>query len=76
MTERIAPRPEFAFHKLNEAGQKAAKEIAEEFSKLLDKLDTYVVGGREYAICKTKLEEACFFAKKAMAIQPKYQEMT
>lgn len=31
------------------------------------------VGGREFAIVMTKLEEACFFAKKAMALQPENQ---
>ena len=64
----------FAFHKLNEDGIKAANTIAEGFNKLLGLLNIICSEGREFAICKTHLEEACFYAKKAMAKLPANQE--
>jgi hypothetical protein len=67
----------FQFHKLNEAGIKKAIQIAEAFDKLLTELKTLCPErseGREFAIVKTKLEEASFFAKKAMANWPENQE--
>lgn len=61
-------RPEFAVHILNEEGIQKAKDIAFLFSEFLDKLESYIgPPGREVAIVKTKLEEAGFFAKKAMS---------
>ena len=59
----------FKSHRLNEHGLRQAKEIADKFDLLLNDLrHTYCREGRELAICRTKLEEACFFAKKAMAV--------
>lgn len=68
-------RDEFTFHKLNEKGIEKAKEIAVRFSILLNELE-YTIGssGREMAIVRTKLEEASFFAKKAMAVRPENQQ--
>jgi|HubBroStandDraft_3_1064219.scaffolds.fasta_scaffold403053_2 hypothetical protein len=76
--------PLFQFHKLNDEGQKKAIGIAEAFSELLEKLNYLATGSqvypvappncRELAIVKTKLEEACFFAKKAMAVLPENQQ--
>lgn len=63
--------PLFAFHKLNPDGQEKAKAIAAAFDDLHARLlAAGSLGGREGAIVKTKLEEACFFAKKAMAVDP------
>lgn len=71
----------FKFHKLNSEGMVKAQMIATDFSDLLMKLEAHVQegsantwAGREMSIVKTKLEEACFFAKKAMAKQPENQE--
>lgn len=70
---------EFAVHMLNDEGKAKAKRIAEAFDRLLDELTTpaspddptiLCPPGRETAIARTKLEEACFFAKKAMASAP------
>jgi hypothetical protein len=61
--------PLFEVHILNDEGKANAKDIAGKFDNLLLDLEK-VCGdppGREWAIVKTKLEEACFFAKKAMA---------
>lgn len=61
--------PLFAVHMLNDAGKANANDIANKFDSLL--LDLEKVAGdpptREWSIVKTKLEEACFYAKKAMA---------
>ncbi len=61
---------EFQVHMLNDAGKAKAKIIAETFDACLDKLVEVCPAGRELALVKTKLEEACFFAKKAMANEP------
>ena len=70
----------FEVHMLNDQGKKRAQDIAESFDALLGALQAiwipasnYTLGGREQAIVRTKLEEACFFAKKAMAIQKENQ---
>ena len=65
----------FAVHMLNESGKTKAVAIAEAFDSLLASLvsDGGCGDGREFSICKTKLEEACFFAKKAMASKPENQ---
>lgn len=68
-------RSEFAVHMLNEDGKAKAQGIAERFSNLLDDLENYGVAGRDLALVKTKLEEACFVAKRGMASQPQYQEV-
>lgn len=66
----------FRTHKLNEIGLENAKDIAFKFHHLLNELsDVCDDHSREFNICKTKLEEACFFAKKAMAILPSNQDV-
>lgn len=59
----------FEVHILNERGRRAAKEIALKFDGLMTFLSMNLPEGREMSIVATKLEEACFFAKKAMASQ-------
>jgi hypothetical protein len=61
--------PQFAVHMLNEEGKKKAQEIAQGFDDLLTRLESICPDGRSLDIVKAKLEEACFFAKKAMAEQ-------
>ena len=66
----------FAFHKLNIDGQAKAVEIAKQFSALLGSLEVMLgdaAKGRDFAIVKTKMQEACFFAKRAMAVVPENQ---
>lgn len=58
---------EFEVHKLNEPGINNAKKIASMFNQLIEELKTVCPDGREFSIVRTKLEEACFFAKKSMA---------
>lgn len=67
-------RPEFKVHMLNEAGKKKAAAIAEGFTILLDGIEAKGVTGRDLALVKTKLEEACFHAKRGIASLPENQE--
>ncbi len=64
------PRPEFEVHILNDFGVIKAKAMAEHFALLMDFLESagMCMPGRELSIAKTKLEEACFYARKAMSI--------
>ncbi len=57
----------FQVHMLTEEGKTKALMIAQAFDSLLANLTAIVPEGRELAIVRTKLEEACFFAKKGMA---------
>lgn len=65
----------FDVHMLNDDGKRAACRIAVDFTELLRSLEeTCGKDGREMAVVRTKLQEAAFFAKRAMAVQPKYQQ--
>ncbi len=59
--------PLFQVHRLNPGGLAKAEFVANAFDDLLSNLMAHVPPGREFAIVKTKLEEACFFAKKGIA---------
>lgn len=64
---------EFEVHMLNESGKAASRMIASVFDELLNALETVnPEPSREMSLVRTKLEEACFFAKKAMAVQARY----
>ena len=64
----------FEVHMLNTRGRDKSAEIAAAFDGLLERLTPMVVDPRLLAIVTTKLEEACFFAKKGMASQEDNQE--
>jgi len=66
----------FQVHRLNDEGMKKAEMIASAFDRLLTELKPLCAEGREFAIVKTKLEEAAFFAKKAMSTVAKHQDVT
>jgi len=59
----------FEVHMLNEEGIKKARQSAELFDELLNRVGILVPPSREFSIVTTNLEEACFFAKKGMANQ-------
>lgn len=64
--------PLFEVHMLNEVGKPKAKAIAEAYDRCLAEV-TELIGAapsRELSIAKTKLEESCFYSKKAMANNP------
>ena len=64
----------FKVHMLNDRGKEKARRIAEGFDELLTDLQQVCPEGRSLSIVRTKLEEACFFAKRAMASEPENQE--
>lgn len=65
--------PEFSFYKLNELGVEKSKLIKDIFNDALNKINCICPPSRELSIVKTKLEEACFFAKKSIAKSSVYQ---
>ena len=65
----------FQFPRLNDDGIKKAEEIAVTFNECLRVLKTMCPEGREFSIVKTKLEEASFFAEKAMANEKSNQDL-
>lgn len=72
-------RNEFQVHVLNDIGIDRAKGVGELFSEFLDKLESFIPqtpsqNGREMALVKTKLQEASFFAKRAIAVLPENQK--
>jgi hypothetical protein len=67
---------EFEVHILNESGIQKARDLAGLFDGLLDKVVELVPAGRELSIVRTKLEEACFFAKKGIANAAENQKET
>ncbi len=68
-------RREFQVHKLNKNGLSAAAAIATCFSVCLETVEEIAgADGREMALVRTKMEEACFFAKKTIAQMPQFQE--
>ena len=69
MSTDTSRNEQFAVTRLNEIGLQKSALIRDHFDNLLNQLQLDLcVEGREFNIVKTKLEEACFFAKKAMAI--------
>lgn len=69
-------REEFDVHMLNVQGIIRAKDLAAEFSALLNKIEKYggAVAHRELALARTQLQTASFWAKRAMALNPENQK--
>lgn len=63
----------FKTHLLNDEGKVLARKIADLFDDALESAKALGVDGRELSLVTTKLEEACFFAKKSIAIKPENQ---
>ena len=65
----------FTFHKLNQKGIDRAVTIAEAYTTLVNLINELVPNNsREKSVAFTKLEEASFFTKKAMAQLEENQE--
>lgn len=68
--------PLFQVHKLNKEGFEKAELLAGLFDDLLTGMEKLNLrDGRELALSRTHLEEACFFAKKALASNPANQDL-
>lgn len=71
---RAAIREEFDVHVLNHEGLRKARDIASCFSTLLNDLEEHCgKDGREMALVRTHLQQANFFAKRAMVTRPENQ---
>jgi hypothetical protein len=74
MTELI--RDEFQVHLLNSEGIDRAKALAYLFSKFLNDVESITGNaGREVSIIRTKLQEASYFAKRAVATRVENQQV-
>ena len=64
-------RQEFQVHHLNETGMTKAVEIADIFSDCLEEVEKLLPEKcRGKSLVVTKLQEACFFAKREIALDP------
>jgi hypothetical protein len=59
--------PLFKSRTLTEAGQQHAEDIRLAFTQCLERVSVYLQDGREMSLVRTKLEEASFYAIKALA---------
>jgi hypothetical protein len=59
---------------LNENGKRSLELISILYDNLLEELRTLCEESREFSIATTKLEESCFFAKKAACIKKENQK--
>lgn len=60
----------FQVHTLNEEGMKKAKHLQDLFEQFFAQITEGLPDSREKSIVATKLQEASFYAKRAMAMQP------
>lgn len=60
----------FEVHKLNDDGMRKAAALAKTFAALERELQNLCAQSRELSIARTHLETACFYAKRAVAIDP------
>lgn len=61
---------------LNDAGEAAARKLQAIFETTLREVEEVCGGaGRDMAIARTKLQEACMFAHSAMTTRPENQEV-
>lgn len=67
-------RQEFQVHILNDDGIAKARVLGDLFSGLLTSIEQMIPPGRDLAVVVTKLQEASFFAKRAVAADPANQK--
>ena len=66
----------FTSYKFNPEGLKKVAAISEAFQTLLIELNKHCPEGQDYDKTKNLLEEACMFAKKAMAKRASNQDQS
>lgn len=71
--QTLTTTPDFGYKKLNADGILAVNAIQGGFEALTIELLQVCPPGRHASIVVTKLEEACFFAKKAVAHDKRFQ---
>lgn len=68
-------RQEFTSYRLNDLGLDKLRTLRDLFTDTLNQVeDLCGVDGREMALVRTKMEEASFFANKAMAKRAENQQ--
>jgi len=65
--------PEFTVRRLNDSGLEQAEQIGKWYDELLNQVRNITPEGRELALVKTHLEQACFYTKRAMSKDPQNQ---
>lgn len=73
MTEQATLHPAFTPHLLNAQGLEKSQRLRAAFSALLCEVEALLPAGRELAIVRTKLEEACMFAVRGVAVATESQ---
>ena len=67
----MAKNVEFDQYILSDTGENKYIKINNLFDNLLSDVIEVCPSSRELSLVKTKLEEACYFAKRAMVLDPK-----
>jgi hypothetical protein len=62
--------PLFKFQRLNNNGYALAGSVSKSFDRLLTRMRKKIKPCRELAIAEMHLEQACFFLKKAISVDP------
>jgi hypothetical protein len=65
---------EFESYRLNEKGKRTLFRVKASFDALLNELEGALIPSREMSIVRTKLEEASFYAAKALSLDHTNQE--
>lgn len=68
-------RQEFQVHMLNDAGIDKASQLGEIFSNALAEIEKIVPNSRERSLVITKLQEASYWAKRGIAVDPANQKL-
>lgn len=66
-------RPEFASHDLRDVGEARITDVRAAFSALLGTVEANLPPGRERSLVVTKLQEACMWAVRGIAVDPSVQ---
>lgn len=66
---------EFQTFQLNAQGKSAVGKVRDIFDSALSEITRFLPKGREQALVHTKMEEACFYAVKCVAMFERNQEV-